>query len=89
MFGDFQSTIEEVGEQADYVFYAPFSPMFTPDMWNKEVFEILYEHTAHHGKLSTYSYARKVRDALTQAGFKVENGPTLGRRSPSLIAKKD
>jgi tRNA U34 5-methylaminomethyl-2-thiouridine-forming methyltransferase MnmC len=89
MFGDVRLTIEKVEESADYVFYAPFSPMFTPNMWTYNLFKQIYLHTAPNGKLSTYSYAKKVRDALTEAGFKVENGPTLGRRSPSLIAIKN
>jgi tRNA U34 5-methylaminomethyl-2-thiouridine-forming methyltransferase MnmC len=88
MFGDVHLTLNKVEESADYIFYAPFSPQFTPKMWNYDIFRQLYLHTAPNGKLSTYSYAKQVRDALIQAGFKVENGPTIGRRSPSLIAKK-
>jgi len=89
MFGDVRSTIERVEESADYIFYAPFSPMFTPDMWTQDIFRKLYIHTAPHAKLSTYSYARTVRDALSEAGFKVKDGPILGRRSPSLIGVKE
>jgi tRNA U34 5-methylaminomethyl-2-thiouridine-forming methyltransferase MnmC len=89
MFGDVRLTLEKVEESADYIFYAPFSPQFTPNMWTHDIFRQLYSHTAPLGKVSTYSYAKKVRDAMAEAGFKVENGPTLGRRSPSLIAKKN
>jgi hypothetical protein len=89
MFGDFNLQMDKVEESADYIFYAPFSPMFTPKMWTYDVFRKLYLHTIPGGKLSTYSYAKKVRDAMTEAGFKIENGPTLGRRSPSLIGVKE
>ncbi|MGV8141924.1 MAG: MnmC family methyltransferase [Candidatus Woesearchaeota archaeon] len=89
MFGDVYLTIERVEESADYIFFAPFSPMVTPNMWTYDLFRKLYLHTAPNGKLSTYSYAKKVRDALTEAGFIVQNGPTLGRRSPSIIAMKN
>ncbi|MGV8172343.1 MAG: MnmC family methyltransferase [Candidatus Woesearchaeota archaeon] len=89
MFGDVYQTMERVEESADYIFFAPFSPMATPNMWTYDLFRKIYLHTAPKGKLSTYSYAKKVRDALAEAGFKVENGPTLGRRSPSLIAMKN
>jgi len=88
MFGDVHLQINKVEESADYIFYAPFSPMFTPNMWTYDIFRKLYLHTAPNGKLSTYSYAKKVRDVLKEAGFKVEKGPVLGRRSPSLIAIK-
>jgi tRNA U34 5-methylaminomethyl-2-thiouridine-forming methyltransferase MnmC len=89
MFGDVNLQIDKVEQSADYIFYAPFSPMFTPNMWTYDIFRKLYMHTSSGGKLSTYSYAKKVRDALSEAGFKVENGPTLGRRSPSLIGVND
>jgi tRNA U34 5-methylaminomethyl-2-thiouridine-forming methyltransferase MnmC len=39
-------------------------------------------------KLSTYSYARWIRNNLKNAGFEVLDGPILGRRSPSTIALK-
>jgi len=89
MFGDAYSQIDNVEESADYVFYAPFSPMITPNMWTYDIFRKLYLHTAPHGMISTYSYAKKVRDALAESGYKVKNGPVLGRRSPSLIGMKE
>jgi tRNA U34 5-methylaminomethyl-2-thiouridine-forming methyltransferase MnmC len=89
VFGDVQSTIDLVDKNADFVFFAPFSPVATPDMWNSEIFSKLYSHMNRGGKLSTYSYARKVRDALNESNFSVHNGPILARRSPSLIALKD
>jgi len=89
MFGDVYSTIDKIEESADYIFFAPFSPMFTPDMWRYALFRKIYLHTAPHGKISTYSYAKKVREAMFEAGFKVINGPILGRRSPSLIGVKE
>ena len=89
MFGDAYLQIDKVEESADYIFYAPFSPQITPNMWNYDIFRKLYLHTAPHGKISTYSYAKKVREAMFEAGFKVINGPILGRRSPSLIGVKE
>ncbi|MGV8086334.1 MAG: MnmC family methyltransferase [Candidatus Woesearchaeota archaeon] len=89
LYGDVNLTIEKVEETADFIFYAPFSPQFTPKMWTSDIFKKLYSHMAKNGKLSTYSYARKVRDALIEAKFKIVDGPTLGRRSPSLIGIKE
>ncbi|MGV8171368.1 MAG: MnmC family methyltransferase [Candidatus Woesearchaeota archaeon] len=88
-FGDVNNTLSTVEGSADYVFFAPFSPQATPNMWTYDLFKKIYVRTALGGKLSTYSYAKKVRDALKEAGFKVENGPILGRRSPSLIGVKE
>ncbi|OGZ02584.1 MAG: hypothetical protein A2390_00145 [Candidatus Liptonbacteria bacterium RIFOXYB1_FULL_36_10] len=88
VFGDFMKTIDDVKELADFVFYAPFSPMKTSKMWESDVFKKLYSRMNNGSKLSTYSYARRVRDGLKSAGFIVKNGPILGRRSPSLIGEK-
>ena len=38
--------------------------------------------------LATYSYARKVRENLNEAGLVVYDGPIVGRRSPCTLARK-
>lgn len=86
MYGDFYCVIDSLSIAADYVFYAPFSPAFTPTMWTCEKFKKIHDHMKDGARLSTYSYARRVREALDCAGFEVSDGPVLGRRSPSLIA---
>ena len=80
--------MDSVGQNADFVFFAPFSPAIQPEMWNSDFFRKIYSHMSKDAKLSTYSFARNVREALSQAGFSVMSGPILGRRSPSLIAHK-
>ncbi|MGV8150950.1 MAG: MnmC family methyltransferase [Candidatus Woesearchaeota archaeon] len=89
VYGNFMETIDNVKDLADFVFYAPFSPIKTSNMWEANAFKKLYSHMDNGSKLSTYSYARRVRDGLKQAGFIVKNGPILGRRSPSLISIKE
>jgi tRNA U34 5-methylaminomethyl-2-thiouridine-forming methyltransferase MnmC len=88
IFGDFRNNIDTISVHADYIFYAPFSPQISKELWTPDVFKKLFDKLNSGGKLSTYSYARSVRDALSEVGFKIEKGPVLGRRSPSLIAKK-
>ncbi len=89
VYGDINVTLDRIDELSDFIFYAPFSPNFTPKMWTYEIFKRLYSHLTKNGKLSTYSYAKKVRDAMQEAGFKIRDGPTLGRRSPSLVAIRE
>lgn len=86
--GDFRKTITNIEEKAHFVFFDPFSPKTDPHLWTKEVFEKIYEKLHPNGKLATYSYARKTRENLEAAGFILSDGPVLGRRSPSIIAKK-
>lgn len=75
-------------EWADLVFFDPFSPKRCPWMWTKEFFESVFLKMKKGGKLATYSCARMVRDNMKEAGFKVKDGPCVGRRSPGTIAIK-
>ena len=87
-YGDFKEKIKETIEPADYVLYDPFSPTKTPEMWSENIFKEIYKKMNPSGLLLTYSCARKVRDNMKKAGFEVYDGPIVGRRSPSTIAKK-
>lgn len=88
-FGDARQTIKDVKEKADYIFFDPFSPKKQPEMWEKDFLNDIYNKTNYKGKLSTYSFARIVKDNLKNAGFYVIAGPIVGRRSPSTIAIKE
>lgn len=89
LFGDAKKNIKEVIVKADYVFFDPFSPAKVPEMWSKEFFKDIYDKMDKGAKLSTYSCARFVRDNMRKAGFKVIDGPVIGRNSPSTICIKD
>lgn len=84
-FGDAKLKIDEARENSDFVFFDPFSPAKVPDMWSSEFFKKVFDNMNAGGKLSTYSYARFVRDNMRKAGFEVIDGPVIGRRSPSTI----
>lgn len=86
--GDARLLIKEAENKADVVFFDPFSPKKVPDMWTLEFLKDIYDQMNNDGVLTTYSCARIVRDNMKSAGFKVSDGPTIGRRSPSTIAIK-
>jgi tRNA U34 5-methylaminomethyl-2-thiouridine-forming methyltransferase MnmC len=86
--GDARELIKNVQDNADFVFFDPFSPKKHPEMWTLDFFKDIYARVKEGGILSTYSYARIVRDNLRDAGFAVSAGPVVGRRSPSTIAVK-
>ncbi|MGE0792855.1 MAG: tRNA (5-methylaminomethyl-2-thiouridine)(34)-methyltransferase MnmD [Candidatus Woesearchaeota archaeon] len=89
-FGDFREEIKKVEDNIfDVVFFDAFSPQKMPELWSEDVFSIVYNKCAFGCVLTTYSCARMVRDNMKMAGFVVENGPTIGRRSPSTIARKN
>ncbi|MGM5480765.1 MAG: tRNA (5-methylaminomethyl-2-thiouridine)(34)-methyltransferase MnmD [Nanobdellota archaeon] len=87
--GDVTQTIHFIDNfTADIVFFDPFSPKKHPTLWSKEIFSEMYRILKENGTLTTYSCARMARDNMKKAGFKVFDGPKVGRRSPSTICKK-
>ncbi|MFW6450486.1 MAG: tRNA (5-methylaminomethyl-2-thiouridine)(34)-methyltransferase MnmD [Nanoarchaeota archaeon] len=85
--GNASETIMQA-QPADIVFHDPFSPKKHPELWTLEFFTKVYEKLVQGGMLLTYSCAKKIRENLEQAGFKVEDGPIVGRVAPSTIAYK-
>lgn len=85
--GDVRETIKKVAnEAADFCFYDPFSPAKVPELWTVELMHDVFSKMKKGAKLSTYSYARWVRENFRKAGFVVTDGPVMGRRSPSTLA---
>ncbi|MBU4502911.1 MAG: class I SAM-dependent methyltransferase [Nanoarchaeota archaeon] len=86
ILGDAVDTIKELNEEFDAVFLDAFSPPKNPELWTLEFFKDVKKLMKKDAVLATYSYARKVRENLTNAGFSVRDGPVVGRRSPSTLA---
>ena len=72
----------------DRVFLDPFSPKKCPELWTQEFFKDINCCMKQSAKLFTYSCARVVRENLKATGFKVSDGPSVGRWAPSTIAEK-
>ena len=87
--GDILETIKLIeDEKIDIVFYDPFSPKKHPHLWTENILKEVYRISKKESKLTTYSCARIVRDNMKLVGFKVQDGPSIGRKSPSTIAIK-
>lgn len=86
ILGDARETIKAIDEKFDAVFLDPFSPPKCPELWTYEFFAEIAKRMKKGAVLTTYSYARLVRENLRKAGFRVEDGPVIGRRSPSTLA---
>ncbi len=85
--GDALERINEVSNDVDVVFFDPFSPKKSPELWSADFFRKVYEKCKDGAILATYSCARGVRDAMRQAGFIVEDGPVVGRRGPATLGR--
>ena len=86
LFGDARELITKPEQKADYIFFDPFSPAKVPELWTVEFFTKIKQKMNIGAKLSTYSYARTVRENLEETGFTLQKGPVVGRHSPSTIA---
>lgn len=87
ILGDARVEIEKLSGRFDLVFHDPFSLKKCPELWTLEFFSSERKLIADDGVLLTYSCARVVRDNLEKSGFKVLDGPSVGRRAPSTIAR--
>lgn len=65
-----------------------FSPVNNPAMWTPDLFLQIAHHTTPRGTASTYSVARKVRDALQSAGFTITQIPGYPPKGNILFAQK-
>lgn len=88
--GDVRHTVLLIADSVfDVVFFDPFSPKKHPHLWEVPFLEEVYRSMNIGSVLTTYSCARTVRDAMKCVGLKVEDGPVVGRRSPSTVAFKE
>jgi len=78
----------QLKESFDIVFLDPFSPPKCPELWTKEFFESVHKLMKKGAYLTTYSCASEVRKNLQAVGLTVTDGPIIGRRSPSTVARK-
>ncbi len=85
--GDARDTIKKIDKKFDAVFLAPFSMAKNPELWTIEFLQDVAKTMTDEAILATFSYAKKVRDNLKEAGFFVYDGPVVGRRSPCTLAK--
>jgi tRNA U34 5-methylaminomethyl-2-thiouridine-forming methyltransferase MnmC len=86
IIGDATKTIKELDRKFDAVFLDPFSPPKNPELWTEKFLKEVKKRMKKGARLTTYSCARVVRDNLKEAGFKVYDGPKVGRRGPSTVA---
>lgn len=84
--GDFQNTISYETEQADLIFFDPYSPLVNPEMWSIECFSKLRLKCKPNCRLYTYSVATRVRVALLASGFFVGVGSPTGLKEQTTEA---
>lgn len=77
-----------VAELYDLIYFDAFGARVQPELWTKEIFEIMYRALKNRGVLVTYAAKGSVRRAMISAGFKVEKLPGPPGKREMLRAVK-
>ncbi|MBW2991600.1 hypothetical protein KY345_00090, partial [Candidatus Woesearchaeota archaeon] len=86
LLNDAKKSIKNISQKFNIIFLDPFSPKKCPELWTEEFFKDIKSVCSNNTILTTYSCARIVRDNLQKSGFKVKDGPCIGRKAPSTVA---
>ena len=62
-------------DRIDLVYFDAFAPDKQPEMWNQEIYNRLYAHTAPGGVIVTYCAKGEVRRGMQAAGFEMSRLP--------------
>lgn len=82
------SNVISLPENIDLIYFDAFAPDKQPGMWNQEIFNKLYAHTAAGGVLTTYCAKGMVRRMMQEAGYSVERIPGPPGKREMLRATK-
>ncbi|MES1977365.1 MAG: FAD-dependent 5-carboxymethylaminomethyl-2-thiouridine(34) oxidoreductase MnmC [Pseudomonadota bacterium] len=80
--GDAKAVLKQQQFEADSVYLDGFSPQKNPDIWDIHTFKAVARCCRRGTRIATWTIARAVRDALSQAGFVV-------RKTPGIPPKRD
>ncbi|MES2402207.1 MAG: FAD-dependent 5-carboxymethylaminomethyl-2-thiouridine(34) oxidoreductase MnmC [Pseudomonadota bacterium] len=80
--GDAKAMLKQQQFEADSVYLDGFSPQKNPDIWDIHTFKAVARCCRRGTRIATWTIARAVRDALSQAGFVV-------RKTPGIPPKRD
>ncbi len=86
VLGDATLTIDKLEGKFDAVFWDPFSPPKNPEMWTLNIFKKVFRMMNDRSILTTYSANQRVRKGLLEAGFKIGQGPAVGRKRGGTLA---
>lgn len=87
-FGDANHTLQTLKSSVDAWYLDGFSPAKNPELWNLELMQQVYDHTAPQGTFATYTVAGYVRRNLQHAGFVVARQNGFGSKREMLMGNK-
>lgn len=71
LIGDVCDILQQTPEKADAWLLDGFSPAKNPEMWNQDLYNLMYKHSNEGATLATFTAASHVRNGLSEAGFNI------------------
>lgn len=89
LIGDAQGMLKAQRPVADSVYLDGFAPHLNPEMWSEHMLKTVARCCRRGTRLATWSTARGVREALSQAGFSVRKVAGVPPKRENLHAVYD
>jgi tRNA 5-methylaminomethyl-2-thiouridine biosynthesis bifunctional protein len=86
-FGDARSVAPELRLGADAIFLDGFAPDRNPEMWDAALLRSIARLARADCRVATWSTARAVRAALSEAGFELELARGFGSKRQMLVGR--
>ncbi|EDJ89980.1 hypothetical protein CGSHi22421_07738 [Haemophilus influenzae R3021] len=90
--GDVSENLPQLGdymnERIDAWFLDGFAPSKNPEMWNDDLYNLMFRFTKPNGTFATFTAASAVRKGLESAGFKVIKRKGFGKKRECLSGLK-
>ena len=90
--GDVAENLPQLGdymnERVDAWFLDGFAPSKNPEMWNAELYNLMFRFTKPNGTFATFTAASAVRKGLESAGFAITKRKGFGKKRECLSGKK-
>lgn len=82
---------QDISDSSKYnlIYFDPFGFDVQPELWNEEIFQLMYEALLPNGILVTYACRTSIKKAMIHAGFKVEKLPGAPGKREMLRAVKN
>lgn len=91
-FGDINDNLPQLGDymqnRIDAWFLDGFSPSKNPQMWNENLYNLMFRYCKFQGTFATFTAASAVRKGLESAGFQVEKRKGFGKKRECLTGTK-
>ncbi len=87
LFGDARTLLPQLTARADAFFLDGFTPAKNPTMWSPEVVRELARLAAPQATLATWTVAGGVRQALADAGFRIEKRAGFAAKREMLTGR--